>query len=127
MIRSPIDAPAPTLDARWIIALWVAVHGTRAVPAAGGELVLEAGAVRAAAGSAILALATQLDPGTAEAIRAALQQVQTASEAVSDAQVEDALKRLGIRLIDHAGADAPALSGMAVAGFGKIAWSDGPA
>ena len=124
MIHSPIDAPVPTLDSRWIIALWVAIHGARAMSNAGGELVLEAGAVRAAAGDAILALASQFDEETARAIRAALQKVAASSEAVSDAQVEDALKRLGIRLYDQAGAADPMLSGMSVAGFGKICWAD---
>ena len=126
MIHSPIDAPAPTLDARWIIALWVAIHGERAVSNAGGELILEAGAVRAAAGNAILALATQFDEETAQAIRGAVQKVPGVSETASDAQVEDALKRLGIRLYDQAGAEDPMLNGLSVAGFGKICWTDRP-
>lgn len=127
MIHSPIDAPAPTLDARWIIALWVAIHGVGALSNAGGELVLEAGAVRTAAGNAILALATQLDAETAQAIRIALQKVAGSAETVSDVQVEDALKRLGIRLYDQPSADDPMLNGMSVAGFGKICWPDQPA
>ena len=127
MIHSPIDAPAPTLDARWIIALWVAIHGAGALSNAGGELVLEAGAVRTAAGNAILALATQLDAETAQAIRIALQKVAGSAETVSDVQVEDALKRLGIRLYDQPSADDPMLNGMSVAGFGKICWPDQPA
>lgn len=127
MIHSPIDAPAPTLDARWIIALWVAIHGVGALSNAGGELVLEAGAVRTAAGNAILALATQLDAETAQAIRIALQKIAGSPETISDVQVEDALKRLGIRLYDQASADDPMLNGMSVAGFGKICWPDQPA
>ncbi|GGF13031.1 hypothetical protein GCM10011611_18420 [Aliidongia dinghuensis] len=131
MIQRSIDAPAPTLDARWIIALWVALHGTGALSTAGGELVLAADAACAAAGNAILALATQLDGETARAIRAALRKVPGvtagSTESVSDAQVEDALKRLGIRLFDDAGANRPPTCGMAVAGFGKITWTDGSA
>jgi hypothetical protein len=124
MISSPIDGPMPTLDARWIIALWVAIHGARTVSSAGGELVLQASAARAAAGNAILALATQFDEDTATAIRAALSGLPAPAETASDGQVEDALKRLGIRLIDTADADRAPLTGMAVAGFGKIAWTD---
>lgn len=127
MIHSSIDAPVPTLDSRWIIALWVAIHGAGVVSNAGGELVLEAAAVRAAAGNAILALATHLDGETALAIRVALQKVPGSAETVSDMQVEDALKRLGIRLYDQPRADDPMLSGMSVAGFGKICWPDRPA
>ena len=59
MIHSPIEAPAPTLDARWIIGLWVAVHGTRGTAETSGEMVLDPAKARAAAGRAILALASQ--------------------------------------------------------------------
>lgn len=115
MNPSPIEAPVPTLDARWIIALWVAIHGARAVPDAGGELPLEPGAARAVAASAIQALASQLDADTAQAIASALGKLPSGVPALpSDAQVEDSLKRFGIRLY---GAD-----GLSVAGFGKICW-----
>ncbi|HEV2673090.1 MAG TPA: hypothetical protein VGV37_01030 [Aliidongia sp.] len=127
MIYGPVDAPTPTLDARWIIALWVAIHGTRANSAAGGELILEAATVRAAAGNAILALASQFDPATAQALRAALRKLPESFEPVSDAQIEDALKRLGIRLHDQTGAEDTVLNGLSVAGFGKICWTGRPA
>jgi hypothetical protein len=123
MVQSPIDAPAPTLDARWIIALWVAIHGAETVLNAGGELILDGRAARAAAGNAIRALATQLDAGTAAAIRAALPGAGMAPEGVSDGQVEDALKRLGIRLFGATNAGDAPVSGLAVAGFGRIAWT----
>jgi hypothetical protein len=115
MIHSPIEAPVPTLDARWIIALWVAVHGARAGSDASGELMLEPGTARAAAGSAILALASQFDVETAQAIAAALDRLPGGAETLSDAQVEDSLKRFGIRPYYA--------SGMSVAGFGKICWT----
>src|SRR6185369_16713806 len=89
MIHSPIVASTPTLDARWIISLWVAIHGARAVSDAGGELVLEADAVRGAAASAILALASQLDAETAQAIATALGKSSALPETASDAQLED--------------------------------------
>jgi hypothetical protein len=114
MIHRPIEAPAPTLDARWIIGLWVAVHGTRAAAEAGGETVLDPAQARAAAGSAILALASQLDGETARTIAAALDKVQAPPDGLSDAEVEDSLKRFGIRL-NETGA-------LSVAGFGKICW-----
>jgi hypothetical protein len=115
MIHSPIEAPVPTLDARWIIALWVAIHSARAGSEAGGELMLEPGMARAAAGGAILALASQFEAETAQAIAMALDRLPAAPETLSDAQVEDSLKRFGIRLYDA--------GGMSVAGFGKICWS----
>ncbi|MDB5361099.1 MAG: hypothetical protein JWO51_2396 [Rhodospirillales bacterium] len=114
MIPSPIEAAVPTLDARWIIALWVAIHGIRTGTEGGGELLLEADTVRAAAGSAILALASQLAPETAEAVMTALDKSLGTPAALSDAQIEEALKRFGIRL-NEAG-------GVSVAGFGKICW-----
>ena len=115
MSPSPIEAPVPTLDARWIIALWVAIHGARAIPDAGGELLLEPETVRAVATNAIQALASQLDPDTAQAVSVALGKLPADGPALpSDAQVEDSLKRLGIRLYDS--------GGLSVAGFGKIAW-----
>lgn len=114
MIHSPIEAPAPTLDARWIIALWVAVHGTRGTSDPGGELVLEPAAAQAAAGNAILALASQFDPDTARTIAAALDKAPAAPDGLSDAQVEDGLKRFGIRQNET--------GGLSVAGFGKICW-----
>jgi hypothetical protein len=114
MIHSPTEAPVPTLDARWIIALWVAIHGVRAGADGGGELQLEADTVRAAAGSAILALAGQLAPETAQAVVTALDRNPGAPVVLSDAQIEEALKRFGIRL-NEAG-------GVSVAGFGKICW-----
>ena len=126
MIHSPIDAPAPTLDARWIVALWVAVHGGRAASGGSRDLVLDANAARTAAGDAILALATLFEPDTAEALRTALSGVAASSAGPSDGQVEDALKRLGIRLFDATGAGAAPVSGVAVAGFGKIAWPRDP-
>lgn len=113
MIHSSIEAPVPTLDARWIIALWVAIHSAGAE--AGGELMLEPGMARAAAGSAILALASQLDAETAQAIATTLDRLPGVPKTLSDAQVEDSLKRFGIRLYDA--------GGMSVAGFGKICWS----
>jgi hypothetical protein len=115
MIPSPIEAPVPTLDARWIIALWVAIHGARVLPDAGGELPLEPEVARAVAASAIEALASQLDADTAQAIAAALGKLPSGvPELPSDAQVEDSLKRFGIRLYDS--------GGLSVAGFGKICW-----
>jgi len=114
MIHSPIEAPAPTLDARWIIGLWVAIHGTRAAADSGGEMVLDPVQARAAAGSAILALASQLDAETARTIAAALDTMPGTPDGPSDAQVEDSLKRFGIRL-NETGA-------LSVAGFGKICW-----
>jgi hypothetical protein len=122
MIHNPIEPPVPTLDARWIISLWVAIHGTGAVPKAGGELVLEADTVRSAAAKAILALTSQLDARTGQAIALALREQSAPSEAQSDAQLEDALKRLGIRLYDPAKSGESALNGVSVAGFGKITW-----
>lgn len=127
MIRSPIGMSIPTLDARWIIALWVAIHGVasngaRTVSDAGGEVMLGPDGVHAAAGSAILALAALLDTETAQAIAAALRHRPATAITPSDSQVEDALKRLGIRLYDRSAADKPAVNGMSVAGFGKICW-----
>jgi len=113
MIHSPIEAQGPTLDARWIIGLWVAIHGARAAEI-GGEMVLDPAQARAAAGSAILALASQLDADTARTIAAALDKVPGTPDGLSDAQVEDRLKRFGIRL-NETGA-------LSVAGFGKICW-----
>ena len=124
MIQSPIEAPVPTLDARWIISLWVAIHGARAVSEAGGELVLEANAVRTAAASAILALTSQLDAETGQAIALALRRPPEPGDTLSDAQLEDALKRLGIRLYDH---EKTGGNGVSVAGFGKICWAEQPA
>jgi hypothetical protein len=112
MIHRPIEAPMPPLDARWIIALWVAIHGMGAE--SGGDLILEADTVRATAANAILALTSQLDAETALAITTALDKLPGATETQSDARVEDSLKRLGIRL-DDAGV-------LSVAGFGKIRW-----
>ena len=92
MISSPIEAPVPTLDARWIIALWVAIHGARAIPDAGGELLLEPETVRAVATNAIQALASQLDADTAEAVAAVLGKLPSHVPALpSEAQVEDSL------------------------------------
>jgi hypothetical protein len=115
MIPRLIEAPVPTLDARWIIALWVAIHSARTSSETGGELMLDPGTARAAAASAILALASQLDVGTALAIATALDRLPGMPAPSSDAQVEDSLKRLGIRLYDA--------DGVSVAGFGKICWS----
>jgi len=114
MIHSPIEAPAPTLDARWIIGLWVAVHRMRAATETGGETVLDPAQARAAAVSAILALASQLDAETARTIAAALETVPGAPGGLSDAQVEDSLKRFGIRLNET--------GDLSVAGFGRICW-----
>jgi len=115
MIPSPIEPPVPTLDARWIIALWVAIHGARPVPDAGGEWLLEPEVVRGGAANAIRALASQLDADTAEAVAAALGTLPPQGPALpSDAQVEESLKRFGIRLYDA--------GGLSVAGFGKIRW-----
>ena len=115
------ETRGPTLDARWIIALWAAIHGRPAD--APGELVLAPEALRQAAGSAILALASQLDADTAHRVAAALATLPDAAQAQSEAEVEDALKRLGIRLYQRAGAGL----GLSVAGFGKFCWPDTPA
>lgn len=119
MIPTPTAAPAPTLDARWIIALWAAIHGVPADVETAGELMFDASTARAAAGSAILALASQLDAETAQGVAAALAKLPGLPGQLSDAEVEDSLKRLGIRLYEPG---APGHQGMSVAGFGKFCW-----
>jgi hypothetical protein len=126
MIRSPIGTSAPTLDARWIISLWIAVHGAGAMSDASGELMLEADAVRAAAASVILALSSMFAGDIAQAIAAALGNASRLPDTVSNAQLEDALKRLGVRLYDRSDAGAAPINGVSVAGFGKICWDEQP-
>jgi hypothetical protein len=121
MIPSPTVAPTPTLDSRWIIALWAAIHGVPADTETPGEKRFDATTVRAAAGRAILALAAELDAEAAQAVTAALAKLPGLPVPLSDAEVEDSLKRLGIRLYEPA---APGQQGMSVAGFGKFCWPD---
>ncbi|HLZ64848.1 MAG TPA: hypothetical protein VKQ29_01395 [Aliidongia sp.] len=122
MIPSQSGAPTDTLDARWIISLWIALHGGRDIAESGGELVLERHAVRAAAAHAILALAAELDAKTGDAIGNALGVKPGPAEVRSDAQLEDALKRLGVRVYQPGKPGDSGLTGMSVAGFGKICW-----